>query len=179
MRFLTFLILCTGLCLAAPSFAVVEEQVSFDNPKHEPRYKKLIAELRCLVCQNQSLADSNAELAVDLRRKTVEMLNSGASDQDVRNYMSDRYGEFILYRPPLNVTTVILWATPFILLLGVLIGIFINIRKRQNDELYSSTRSNNEQTKVKVRNLLRDTPQIGNDASSASESVDQTNKTDQ
>ena len=146
-----------------PSYSIVEEQVSFDSPKTEKRYKKLIAELRCLVCQNQSLADSDAELAQDLRRKTVEMLKSGASDKDVRTYMTDRYGDFVLYRPPFNTTTAFLWLGPFILLLIVLIGIVMNIRKRQQNELYTPARADNEEKTVKVRNLLKDTPELNSD----------------
>jgi len=143
-----------------PGYSIVEEQVSFDSPKTEKRYKKLIAELRCLVCQNQSLADSDAELAQDLRRKTVEMLKNGASDNDIRTYMTDRYGDFVLYRPPFNTTTAFLWLGPFILLFGVLVGIIINIRKRQQNELYTPARADNEEKTVKVRNLLKETPEL-------------------
>ena len=157
-----FLFLLTILVsYTAPSMAVVEDQVTFENPKTEKRYKQLIAELRCLVCQNQNLADSDAELAKDLRRKTVEMLKSGASDDDVRTYMSERYGDFVLYKPPFNTTTAFIWVGPFILLLAVLIGVFINIRKRQQDELVKPAHANsNHQARVKVRNLLKDTPTL-------------------
>jgi len=86
----------------------------------------LAAELRCLVCQNQSLADSNAELAVDLRRQIREQLGRGASERDVLDYMVQRYGDFILYRPPLKASTVLLWCGPF-LLLGL--GIFFLVRR--------------------------------------------------
>lgn len=152
--------LLLSITAITPSYSIVEEQVLFDNPKTEKRYKKLIAELRCLVCQNQSLADSDAELAQDLRRKTAEMLKGGASDKAIRTYMTERYGDFILYRPPFNTTTSFLWLGPFILLLAVLIGIVINIRKRQQNELYMPTRTDNEENTIKVRNLLRDTPEL-------------------
>ena len=160
------LFIITGLLLsfsiAAPVQSVVEEQVSFDNPKTEKRYKVLINELRCLVCQNQSLADSDADLAKDLRRKTVEMLKAGKTSNEIRTYMTDRYGDFVLYRPPFNSTTLFLWLGPFILLLLVVIGVVINVRKRQQDEQFSPVHSGNEQTTVKVRNLLRETPALNN-----------------
>jgi len=91
------------------------------------------------------------------------MLKSGASDKDVRTYMTDRYGDFVLYRPPFNTTTAFLWLGPFILLLIVLIGIVMNIRKRQQDELYTPARADNEEKTVKVRNLLKDTPELNSD----------------
>ena len=86
----------------------------------------LSAELRCLVCQNQSIADSNADLAVDLRRQIREQLGSGKSERDVLDFMVQRYGDFVLYRPPLKASTVLLWSGPF-LLLGL--GIFLLIRR--------------------------------------------------
>ncbi len=82
----------------------------------------LSAELRCLVCQNQSIADSNADLAVDLRRQIREQLGSGRSEGEVRDYMVQRYGDFVLYRPPLKASTLLLWGGPLLLLaLGVVL----------------------------------------------------------
>jgi cytochrome c-type biogenesis protein CcmH len=108
------------------------EVYEFDNPEQEARYNKLIAELRCLVCQNQNLADSNAELAVDLRRKTYSMVKADKSAREIAEYMVERYGEFVLYRPPLNSKTLLLWIGPFVVLvLGV--GLLIRtIRRRHN-----------------------------------------------
>jgi cytochrome c-type biogenesis protein CcmH len=93
------------------------------DPALDKRAAGLAHELRCLVCQNQSIAESNAPLAVDLRGQIREQLAKGASDQDVRDYMVARYGDFVLYRPPLKPTTVALWAGPFVLLaLGALLA---------------------------------------------------------
>jgi len=86
----------------------------------------LSAELRCLVCQNQSIADSNADLAVDLRRQIREQLSSGRSERDVRDFMVQRYGDFVLYRPPLKASTVLLWSGPLLLLL---LGVFLLLRR--------------------------------------------------
>ncbi len=90
----------------------------------EARYRALIAELRCLVCQNQSLADSHAELAADMRREVRALIEQGKSDDEIVQYLVARYGDFVRYRPPLKTSTVLLWAGPFALLalgLGVLL----------------------------------------------------------
>jgi cytochrome c-type biogenesis protein CcmH len=89
----------------------------------EERAARLEHELRCLVCQNQTIAESNAPLAVDLRQQIREQMEKGASDQDVIDYMVARYGDFVLYRPPFKATTVALWVGPFVLLaLGALLA---------------------------------------------------------
>jgi cytochrome c-type biogenesis protein CcmH len=98
--------------------------------QYETRYKALINELRCLVCQNETLADSNAELAVDLRREIRGMLVDGKNDQEITEFLVARYGDFVLYNPPVKPTTMMLWYGPFALLaLGVLIAV-ITIRRR-------------------------------------------------
>jgi len=92
----------------------------------EKRTAALAQELRCLVCQNQTLADSNAPLAVDLRNQIREQLAAGKSEGDVKDYMVARYGDFVLYRPPFNAATALLWVGPFLLLLG---GFFLLLRR--------------------------------------------------
>jgi cytochrome c-type biogenesis protein CcmH len=96
------------------------------DPVLEKRVMDLSSELRCLVCQNQTLADSNAELAVDLRNSIREQLGRGASEREVVDFMVARYGDFVLYRPPLKASTVLLWAGPFLFLA---LGIFILVRR--------------------------------------------------
>lgn len=96
----------------------------------ERRVQALSAELRCLVCQNQSLADSHADLAVDLKNQVREKIKQGASDKDVIAFMTERYGDFVLYRPPLKATTMLLWFGPGLLLLGGLIALFMRLRRR-------------------------------------------------
>lgn len=99
----------------------------------EERFQVLTNELRCLVCQNQSIADSNAPLAEDLRRQVREMMEDGKTDDEIREYMTARYGDFVLYRPPLKSTTWMLWFGPFILLtLGALI--IWGVRRRRVPE---------------------------------------------
>lgn len=122
-----------GLLLAFSAPAKVEV-LEFESPAHEERYNKLIAELRCLVCQNQNLADSNAELAVDLRRKTYEMVSKDKSEKEIASYMVERYGDFVLYRPPLNSNTLLLWVGPFIILLIGVTLLIRTIRRRRAEQ---------------------------------------------
>ena len=96
------------------------------DPALEKRVAGLAHELRCLVCQNQTLAESNAPLAVDLRNQIREQLKEGASEQDVIDFMVARYGDFVLYRPPLKASTLALWAGPFLLLA---LGVFVLVRR--------------------------------------------------
>ena len=107
------------LCWLVPARAVIEVY-DFDSPEKEADYQQLIDELRCLVCQNQNLKDSDAELAQDLRRETYEMLQEGKSRQEVIDFMVARYGDFVLYRPQFKTSTYLLWLGPFALLLIVL-----------------------------------------------------------
>ena len=128
MKALTALLVWV-LLAGMPVFAAVEVH-EFDDPAQEARYKKLIAELRCLVCQNQNLADSNAELALDLRNKTYEMVRAGKSEEEIVGYMVQRYGDFVLYRPPLKTSTVLLWLGPF-LIMGVGVAVLLNVVRRR------------------------------------------------
>ena len=119
--------------------AGVVEPRGFDDPAQEARYKRLIAELRCLVCQNQNLADSNAELAKDLRNETYSMIEAGKTDEEIVTFMVNRYGDFVLYRPPVKSTTFLLWFGPLILAaLGgsiLLVQIRRRTRRKPPDEL--------------------------------------------
>lgn len=115
------------------AFARVEVH-TFETPEQEATYNRLIDELRCLVCQNQNLADSNAELAIDLRRKTYEMVKQNKSRNEIADYMVDRYGEFVLYRPPLNSNTLLLWVGPFIILVVGVTLLLRTIRRRRSEQ---------------------------------------------
>ena len=106
------------LLLASTTTYAGIEAHTFEDSQKEGLYKELIAELRCLVCQNQNLADSNAELALDLRQQTYDMVQEGSSKEDVVDYMVQRYGDFVLYRPPVQKNTYLLWLAPLILLLA-------------------------------------------------------------
>lgn len=110
--------------LPGPVMATPFEPRSFRNEIDERRYKAMVEELRCLVCQNQTIAASDADLAKDLRDRVYAMIDAGRSDQEIVDYMVQRYGEFVLYRPPLSINTILLWAGPFalgVVALGMLI----------------------------------------------------------
>lgn len=101
-----------------------------DDPAAEARLKHLAVELRCLVCQNQTLADSNAPLAEDLRREVREMIAKNMSDQEIIEFLTARYGDFVLYRPPLKATTTLLWVGPFVLLTIGATALVMTLRRR-------------------------------------------------
>jgi cytochrome c-type biogenesis protein CcmH len=100
------------------------------DPALEARMIAITSELRCLVCQNQTIADSHADLAVDLRQEVREMLQKGRTPEQIRKYMTDRYGDFVLYRPPLKASTLVLWLGPAVLLAIALLALVVVIRRR-------------------------------------------------
>ncbi len=124
---------CAALLIAFVAAAVGKEAVpTAADPAIEQRSMQLAEELRCLVCQNQSLADSHAELALDLKQQIREQLKAGKSDAQVIDFMVERYGDFVLYRPPFKATTALLWLGPFLLLLATVAGLFIYLRRRRS-----------------------------------------------
>jgi cytochrome c-type biogenesis protein CcmH len=127
------------------------------DPVLEARVMRLAEELRCLVCQNQTIADSHAGLAVDLKNQIREQLGAGRSDADVLAYMVERYGDFVLYRPPLKATTLALWLGPFALLaLGAAVAVVAVRRRRPNAQ--SSTHSDAQRQRAAA--LLSDEPEV-------------------
>ena len=114
-------------CFMTPARAAIETY-EFDSPEMEADYNQLVDELRCLVCQNQNLAGSDADLAQDLRRETYEMLQQGKSQQEVMEFMVARYGDFVLYRPQFKSSTYLLWLGPFLLLVVVLVVVVRRLR---------------------------------------------------
>jgi cytochrome c-type biogenesis protein CcmH len=128
-------VLLIALLMSAPALAQGprgedKEPLVFESAEHEDRYKDLTLELRCLVCQNQNLADSDAPLAQQLRGEIFDMLQEGKSNQEITSFMVDRYGDFVLYKPPLQGNTVALWAMPIAVLLIGAIGVFFTVRNR-------------------------------------------------
>lgn len=103
-----------------------------DDPAIEKRMIGLAENLRCLVCQNESLASSHAELADDLRQEVRELMRKGMSDQQIKDYLVARYGDFVLYDPPMKQTTILLWLGPFVLLLGGMGVLVLQLKKRRN-----------------------------------------------
>ena len=131
---LLFLLLA-GLLLATTAAAQGprgedKEPLVFQSAEQEERYKDLTLELRCLVCQNQNLADSDAPLAQQLRGEIFDMLQDGRSNEEITGFMVDRYGDFVLYRPPVQGNTLALWVMPLAILLIGAVGVAVTVRNR-------------------------------------------------
>ena len=107
--------------------------LQFKDAAQETRFHALAAELRCVMCQNQSLADSNAQIAQDLRREVLALMNDGKSDAEIKRFLVDRYGEFVLYKPEVSRGTWLLWFGPLLLLLAGVIVVFRLVRKRSGE----------------------------------------------
>jgi cytochrome c-type biogenesis protein CcmH len=128
--------------------AAAAQPATAEDPVLEQRVQGLAHELRCLVCQNQSLAESNAPLAVDLRNQIREQLGKGASEREVVDFMVARYGDFVLYRPPLKASTVALWAGPFALLAAGALLLWRRIARRRVPEPQLSDAQRNRAAKL-------------------------------
>lgn len=111
-----------------------EARYPFTNPKQQVRFQSLLHELRCPVCQNQDLADSNASVAVDLRQEVYRRILMNQSDQDIIQYVTSRYGDFILFKPPLRTTTMILWFGPIVLLGAGLCMVAVMFRRKAHHD---------------------------------------------
>jgi cytochrome c-type biogenesis protein CcmH len=123
----------------------------FENEKQEQRYSDLIDEIRCLVCQNQSLADSNADLAQDLRNEVYEMIIADKPDDAIMQFLVDRYGDFVLYRPPLMQKTWILWFGP---VLAMVLALFVVSRIVSRGKTNGNTAELSDEEKQQLANLL-------------------------
>ncbi|HJV74181.1 MAG TPA: cytochrome c-type biogenesis protein [Noviherbaspirillum sp.] len=141
MRKLFFILM---LALSAVAVQAKEAAPAAADPELEKRVMKLSEELRCLVCQNQTIADSHAELAVDLRNQVREKLASGMSNQDVIDFMVERYGDFVLYRPPVKGITWLLWFGPFALLVAGIGVLVMKLRRRRTADETGDTLPENE-----------------------------------
>jgi cytochrome c-type biogenesis protein CcmH len=128
-RLLALLVALLALLVARGALAADATPTDLD-PVAAKRSVDIAAQLRCLVCQNQSIAESNAELAVDLRRQVNEQIKAGRSDREIIDFMVDRYGAFVLYKPPFNATTVLLWVGPLALALAAVIVFARTLRAR-------------------------------------------------
>ena len=127
------LALCTALFLASTAAHAqsVFEPRGFSSPEQERMYRSLVDELRCLVCQNQNIAESNADLASDLRREVYRMVEDGQSADEIAGFMVARYGDFVLYRPPLKGGTILLWVGPFVLAAIGMAALALHLRRRR------------------------------------------------
>lgn len=125
-------IISIAILMAIASVSFAKEAVpTADDPELEKKVNEISAELRCLVCQNQTIADSHAALAVDLKNQVREMVREGKTRDDVVDYMVARYGDFVRYRPPVKPETYLLWIGPFLLLAGGLLLLMVNLKRRK------------------------------------------------
>ena len=153
---LLFLLLCLlpVLSLAGPR-GEAKPPIVFEDPQVESDYLELAEELRCLVCQNQNLIDSNADLADDLRREVAKMLKQGKNKEQVTDFMVDRYGDFVLYNPPVKPSTWLLWGGPFVLMF---FGVFVMLKKISAAKAIKDGDSAelSQQEKEKLQAILKD-----------------------
>lgn len=118
-------------CLAlAPLAGAVDSGQRFEDPAEQSRYERVIRDLRCLVCRSESIADSNAALAADLRREVESLMRAGRSDEEIYAFMTERYGDFILLQPPVAPRTWLLWAAPALFLAGGIAVVLVVVRRR-------------------------------------------------
>ncbi|MGH8061125.1 MAG: cytochrome c-type biogenesis protein [Pseudoxanthomonas sp.] len=134
------LLLLALLLLSPLAHAQVSDPtpLRFRDTAEETRFHQLTSELRCVMCQNQSLADSNAQIAHDLRREVLELMNQGKSDAEIKRFLVDRYGEFVLYKPEVQRDTWLLWFGPGLLLLAGAVVIVVIVRKRSGSGTVAS-----------------------------------------
>ena len=152
MKFIFSVIFITNMITAY----AIDIPMEFENKEQQRQYQQLLEELRCLVCQNQSLADSNADLAQDLRFQVYNMVDEGKGNQAIKEFLVQRYGDFVLYRPPVNAYTYLLWFGPFMLLFIAIVSVFylsraahpkdVILKKEEQEKLsrlFDDTKNNN------------------------------------
>lgn len=159
-------VLAAALMIAVAGMATASAQVQSQSqeaatlasdPALEKRVNEIGLELRCLVCQNQTISDSNAGLAVDLKNQIREQLQAGRSEKQIIDFMVERYGDFVLYRPPVRATTVLLWAGPFVLLALAVFGAVVVVRRRRVEA--DNAPQLTEAQRRKAAQLLQDEPE--------------------
>ncbi len=132
---LKFQLVCiySVLLIVTPTVALAIDVYDFETQEQEALYQQLAKELRCLVCQNQNLADSDAGLAKDLKNQVAEFVIAGQEAETIKQYMVDRYGDFVTYDPPMNASTLFLWFSPLLVFLIGGVMLFFNIRKKHHE----------------------------------------------
>jgi cytochrome c-type biogenesis protein CcmH len=144
---IVFLLLLSPLASAVDTYQL-------NNPEQQAAYDTLVAELRCLVCQNQTIGDSNADLAADLRRQVYEMLQQGKSKDEILQFMTERYGDFVLYKPPFKAKTGLLWLGPVAFLVVGLLTVFLVVRRKKT--IVPANRVEDVKKLAAIRRLLTD-----------------------
>ena len=153
-RLVSILALCLLLGAGPVHAGVTLEAFKFDTKTEEQHFKDLIEELRCLVCQNQSLADSDAELAHDLRAEVYDMIQAGQNDDEIVNFLVTRYGDFVLYNPPIKPANYLIWFGPFVLLLIAAIILLRSVRRQKRTAVTDIT----PEERARLDTVLGNTP---------------------
>ena len=138
------LLLCSALLLLSLSAAAIDTGIAFEDPELQARYENLIAEVRCVTCQNQSIKDSNAFIAADLRREIRRLMVEGKNDDEIADFLVTRYGDFVLYRPRMSGRTLALWIAPFLLILFGGLAIARVVRNRMQMPLGDDKQANGD-----------------------------------
>jgi cytochrome c-type biogenesis protein CcmH len=126
--------LCAALLLLSPAAFAIDSEQPFADPALQARYEGLIHGFRCLVCQDEAVADSDADLAADFRRQIHAMVAAGQSDAEIKAYMVERYGNYVLYKPPVEAGTWLLWTGPFILLVIAFFTVILVVKRRAGQD---------------------------------------------
>ena len=186
IKLLTMLLLATTMLIAfVPASYAAIDVYDFDSEQQEAQYRGLIAEFRCPKCQNQNLAGSDAPIAQDLKQKTYDMVKDGRSDAEIRDYMQERYGDFISYKPPIRPSTWVLWFFPPLLLIIILGGWFWRTQRRQQlvevDEGVSKKARLSSEEQAKLDRLLASTDRqsVLTETSKTAKSISETSSQDQ
>lgn len=158
MRTLVAPLLALALIAGAGGPARALEPRAFESPVQEARYRELLAELRCLVCQNQSLADSNADLARDLRAEVYERVRAGQSNEAIVDYLVARYGDFVRYRPPVEPRTWLLWFGPLALGAGGVAVLLVYLHRRRRGAVWTDPGLGDDE-RARIAMLLREAEQ--------------------
>lgn len=149
-----FLLLFTLVFISIRAFAAIETH-EFKNDVDRQRYQSFIEEMRCPKCQNQNLAGSDSPISADLRRKIYEMIDAGKSDKEIVDFMVDRYGDFILYRPRVTPVTYALWGAPIGLLMVGGVVLILMLRRRRQLAVKKSNSALSDEEQARLANLLR------------------------
>lgn len=154
-KFLVALLL--GSFLAAPALASIDTY-EFANKADQERYRKLIEQLRCPKCQNQNIADSNAEISLDMRDMTYQMMfEQQRSDEEIVGYLVERYGDFVRYKPPVDKRTLLLWYGPFVLLAVALLSLLMIVLRRRRQVVGTQNDGLSEQERQRIAQLIEQT----------------------
>ena len=165
----SYLLLLVLLCAPLPGFSSTLAEYTFDDPHKGDEFRDVISQMRCLVCQNESLAGSNAELAVDLRNEIYDMMKSGQGKDEVVNFMVARYGDFVLYDPPVKLSTYPIWFGPILIFMIGAMGLYRTLRRKN---LSRETELSAEEQQ-RLDGLLKQPPQKHKTQSTAKKDADQ------